>query len=134
MTTTITVKADFRAAVNVYALDRSEGGIPSVTAKLIDRVSSGSSKDFHAYETRDLFIHELLPYEEILISERSTQIPALALGENVRLKLSSEGGTIIGVAVFARQPPQFYVEYLTSDARQAQGWFDTEALERAVTP
>lgn len=50
------------------------------------------------------------------------------LGDNVKLALSNESGSVIGRAHYLEQNPQYFVRYLASDGRQVESWVSEEAL------
>jgi len=50
------------------------------------------------------------------------------IGAAVKLALSGETGSVIGRSEYQAMPPQYFVRYVAADGRQAEGWFEAEAL------
>lgn len=51
-----------------------------------------------------------------------------SLGDQVKLALSGERGSVIGRAEYEHVPPAYFVRYVAADGRQVEEWFSASAL------
>jgi hypothetical protein len=55
--------------------------------------------------------------------------PVFHIGDEVRLIVSGERGTVIGIAEYAESNPDALVRYCAGDGRAVEAWWKFSALE-----